>query len=269
MKVYIDILLIINFSCDFLILYSVSILLKRNIKVRRLILSSLFGSISIIVLFVKLNSFILFLLKNLLGSIMIIIAFGYKNIKYFLNNLVYFFLNSLKVGGFIYFINLKLKSSFINSLFGNLILLLIFSPLIVYTYTKYLLKLKNFYSLKYKIDIYIKGQVINLTAYNDTGMNIVDPYKGRAVILINKGLLNEKYLDYLLIPCNTVNNSFLIKCFKADNVFVKGIGNIKDVLVGITPQKISIEGVNSLINKNILEGYNESIKNYKKIIKKK
>lgn len=268
MKVYVDILLLINFFCDFLILYSVLSLLKINVKLRRLILSSLFGSLSIIVLFIKLSGSLLFLLKIILASFMIIIAFGYKNIKYFINNLVYFFLNSLLLGGFIYLVNIKLKNNLINSLFSNTILLIIFSPLIIYTYTKYLLKLKKFYSLNYKVDIYIKGQLINLTAYNDTGMNVIDPYMGRPIILIEKGLLDEKDLKYFLIPCNTVNDSFLIKCFKTDNVFIKGYGNVKNALIGIMPQKINIEGVNSLINKNILEDKNENIRDNKKFIKK-
>ena len=269
MKVYIDILLLINFFCDFLILYSISVLLKRNVKIKRLILSSLFGSVSVIVLFIKLNSVVLFLLKLLLASIMIIISFGYKEIKYFINNLVYFFLNSLLLGGFIYLINLKLKNNVINSLFNNVILLIVFSPLIIYIYTKYLLKLKNFYSLKHKIDIYIKGQVINLSAYNDTGMNVIDPYEGRPIIIINKGLLSEKGLNYLLVPCNTIENSFLMKCFKSDNIYISGVGNIQNVLIGISPIKIDIEGVDSLINKSQLEDIYENNRNDKKNVGKR
>jgi stage II sporulation protein GA (sporulation sigma-E factor processing peptidase) len=269
MKIYIDILLLINFFCDFLILYSVSVLLKINIKFRRIILSSLFGSLSLIVLFIKVNNTLLFLLKLLLASFMIIIAFGYKNIKYFISSLIYFFLNSLLLGGFIYLINLKLKNNSINSLFNNNLLLIVLSPLIIYIYTKYLLKLKKFYSLKYKVDIYIKGQVINLNAYNDTGINIIDPYKERPIIIINKGLLDERNLKYLLIPCNTVNDSFLLKCFKADNAYIKGVGNIKNVLIGISPIKINIEGVDSLINKNLLEANYENNRSNKKFIKKK
>lgn len=267
MKVYLDILFLINFFCDFLILYSVSILLKRNVKIRRIILSSLFGSISIIVLFIKINSFILFLIKIVFASIMVIISFGYKDFKYFINNLVFFFLNSLLLGGFIYLINLKIKNNVINSLFGNIILLLIFSPLIVYLYTKYLLKLKNNYSLKYKIDIYIKGHIINLCGYYDTGSVLKDPYKNRPIIVVNNKYFKDINLNYLLVPCETVNNKFLMKCFKPDNVYIKGLGNIENVLIGLTKDSINIEGVDCLINKNILEGYNGNIKNNKKIIK--
>ncbi len=257
MKVYIDIILLINFFCDFLILYSVSILLKRDIKLRRLILASLFGSLSIIVLFIKLNNLLLFLLKLILSIIMNILAFGYKDIKYLINNVMYFYLNSLLLGGFIYLINLKLKNNIINSLSSNIILLFIFSPLIMYVYIKFLLKLKYNYSLKYKIDIYIKGHIIKLIGYYDTGMVIKDPYKNRPIIIVNKERIKLNNINFLLVPCNTIDNSFLIKCIKPDYVYINGIGSINDVLIGLSPKKINIEGVDCILNKSVLEGKNE------------
>ena len=269
MEVYIDILILINFFCDFLILYSVSIILKYNIKLRRLILASLIGSLSIIVLFIKLNNILLFILKLILASIMNYIAFGYKNIKYFITNIIYFFLNNILLGGFIYLVNLKLKNDLINNIFGDYTSLIIFSPFVIYIYTKYLLKLRNNYSLKYKIDIYIKGQVLRLCGYYDTGAIIKDPYKNRNIIVINKDLININNLNYLLVPCNTINSSYLMKCFKPDYVYIDKVGNIDNVLIGISSKKISIDGVDCLINKDILEGYNENIRNNKKSIKKR
>ncbi len=266
MKIYVDILLLINFFCDFLILYSVSIILRYNIKLFKIILGSLVGSLSIIVLFIKLNNIFLFLLKLALASLMIIVSFGYKNIRYFIKNLIYFYLNSLILGGFIYLINLKLKNSIINSLFCNY-LIIIFSPLIIYVYAKYLLDLKNNYALKYKIDIYIKGHIVNLCGYYDTGSVLKDPYKHRPIIVVNNKHFKNINLNYLLVPCETVNDKFLMKCFKPDNIYIKGIGNINNVLIGLSKESINIEEVDCLINKNILEGYNGNIKNNKKIIK--
>ena len=266
-KVYIDILLLINFFCDFLVLYSVSTILKYNIKFKRLICGALIGSLSIIVLFIKLNNILLFILKLFFGSLMILVSFGYKNIRYFIKNIIYFFLNSLLLGGFIYLINLKLKNSVINNLFGNYSLIVLFSPFIIYIYTKYLLDLKNNYSLKYKIDIYIKGQVINLCGYYDTGAVIKDPYKKRSIIIVNKESIKINNTNYLLVPCNTINKSFLMKCFKPDYVYIHGVGSIDNVLIGISPKKINIDGIDCLINKRILEEYSENYRNNKKIIK--
>ena len=81
MKLYLDLIFLINIWFDFLLLLSVSILLKRNTKLKRIILGSLFGGITIFILFIKLNSIELFIYKIITSIIMILISFSYKNIK--------------------------------------------------------------------------------------------------------------------------------------------------------------------------------------------
>ena len=91
MTVYIDLVCIINFIYDFLILLTVSFTLKRNRKIYYYILSSLIGVLSIFLLFLKINNIVLFLLKILISVVMVIVAFGYKSIKYTISNIIYFF----------------------------------------------------------------------------------------------------------------------------------------------------------------------------------
>ncbi|MDE5630930.1 MAG: sigma-E processing peptidase SpoIIGA, partial [Bacilli bacterium] len=55
MKVYLDLVIIINFLYDFLILASVSILLKRHATLKKIILGSLIGMSSVLVLFLSLS----------------------------------------------------------------------------------------------------------------------------------------------------------------------------------------------------------------------
>ena len=52
-KVYLDLIMIINFFIDFLLLLGVSIILKRKVKINRIILSAFIGGISILFLFMK------------------------------------------------------------------------------------------------------------------------------------------------------------------------------------------------------------------------
>ena len=102
LKLYLDVIMIINFFFDFLLLLGVSLLLKRRTKLNRIILSSFFGGLSIIFLFLKINSIELFIFKILISIIMILIAFGYKNIKYTLINLLYLYIISIFLGGGLY-----------------------------------------------------------------------------------------------------------------------------------------------------------------------
>lgn len=78
MKIYLDLVIIINFLYDFLILTSVSILLKRNIGIFKIILGSFIGMISIITLFISLSNLTLLLLKIITSLSMVIITFGPK-----------------------------------------------------------------------------------------------------------------------------------------------------------------------------------------------
>ena len=136
MKIYLDLVLFINFMFDLLLLITVKIVLKRNIKWYRLLLGSLIGSLSIFFLFLKLTTISLFLLKIIISCVMIVITFGFKNKTYFFKNLVYLYFVSIILGGFLYYLNLEFSYENIGLIFFhngfsiNFILLLILSPII-------------------------------------------------------------------------------------------------------------------------------------------
>jgi hypothetical protein len=72
-----------------------------------------------------------------------------------------------------------------NGLSVNFIVLIVMSPIIIFAYVKQGLSLKNNYSNYYNIDIYLKtGEVIEATAFLDTGNKLVDPYEKRPIILL-------------------------------------------------------------------------------------
>ncbi len=147
MTLYLDLIFFLNFSFDFLLLLSVSVLLRRNAKIRRIILGAIIGSISIFVLFIKLNSIQLFIIKFVISIIMILISFGYKNIKYTLKNLLYLYTSSIMLGGFLYYLNVEFSYKqeglifYHSGLSINYIFLVILSPIIIYTYVRQGLKL--------------------------------------------------------------------------------------------------------------------------------
>ena len=95
MKIYLDLLFLLNFIYDTLLLLTVSITLKRNVKFKRILLSSFLGAISTFIILIPLNNYLLLCLNIICGLIMLIIAFGYKNIKYFSQNLIYLYMSSV------------------------------------------------------------------------------------------------------------------------------------------------------------------------------
>ena len=251
MTVYIDLVSIINFIYDFLILLTVSFTLKRNRKIYYCILSSLIGVLSIFLLFLKINNIVLFLLKILISVIMVIVAFGYKSIKYTISNIIYFYMTSIILAGFLYLI--KGNSSNFNL---NYIVLLIIGPIILFIYYKSNKKLKNTYSDYYKIKIVFDNIEYNLVSFYDNGNNLKDPISRKSIIIVGNNRLEKIYniRSPVYVPVITVKGTHLMKCFKPSYIILND-KKIYNYLIGESSIKFS-DGVECLLNKSLKEdGY--------------
>ena len=259
MKIYLDYIFFINFLFDLLLLLSVSIILRRNIKFKKIVFGALLGGASIFLLFIKLNNINLFLFKIIISIIMILITFGYKNLKYTIKNLIYLYMSSMILGGVLYFLNIEFSYYreglifYHNGLSVNVIILIVLSPIIIHTYIKQIMDIKNNYSNYYKVDIYLKeSKKITLTAFLDTGNKLIDPYKRRPIILIKKSLIDVSKQKIILVPYNTVNNSDLLKCIVPEKIYIQNVGIKKNFLIGLMDE-VNIEGVDCILNTKLLE----------------
>ena len=133
--IYIDELMLLNFIIDYVILSTLTFLLKKNVKKRRIFLSCIVGEISILYVFISMNNLLLVLFKLVLGIIMIIILYGYSDIKSFFKEIVYFYILCFFLGGTLYYFKIEnlMKYQYI----------LLFIPIImnIYKYFEYNLKL--------------------------------------------------------------------------------------------------------------------------------
>lgn len=251
MTVYIDLVCIINFIYDFLILLTVSFTLKRNRKIYYYILSSLIGVLSIFLLFLKINNIVLFLLKILISIIMVIVAFGYKSIKYTISNIIYFYMTSIILAGFLYLIK---GNNFNFNL--NYIVLLIIGPIILFIYYKSNKKLKNTYSDYYKIKIVFDNIEYNLVSFYDNGNILKDPVSRKSIIIVGNNRLEKIYniRSPVYVPVITVKGTHLMKCFKPSYIILND-KKIYNYLIGESSIKFS-DGVECLLNKSLKEdGY--------------
>ena len=119
MKIYLDLILILNFILDFILLISTGLILKRKINIKLITIGAFIGSLSILVLFYNINSIELFILKMILSIIMIILSYPRKSIKYILYNLLIFYIVSIFLGGFLYMLNIMISYKHIGLIFCN------------------------------------------------------------------------------------------------------------------------------------------------------
>ena len=85
---------------------------------------------------------------------MITIAFKYKNIRYFLTNILYTYILSILLGGLIYLFNSKVTLN----IYLNYLVIIILSIEVMTLYIKENKKIKNTYNNYYKVDIYFKDR---------------------------------------------------------------------------------------------------------------
>lgn len=243
---YIDLFFIFNVIMDYIIIMSTNILLKRRTNHIRMILSSLIGGISSLVLFTSLNKIVIEIVSIV---IMVLISFGYKGIRYLINNILYMYILSTLLGGIIYLFNIKVS----NSMFLTYLIIIVISIEIMILYIKENKKMRSIYNNYYKVDIYFKDrEKLSLIGFVDTGNNLYDPYKKRPVIIVHNKYIKED--KYILVPYHTINGNGLLKCIKPDIIFIDGIGYKGNVLIGFSDSFNFGDGVDVILHKDIMKG---------------
>ncbi len=259
--VYIDLVIILNFVIDLILLLSVNYILRRNAKLWRIILGSLVGEVSLIIMFIKISNILLLLLKLVISIVMIVLAFGYRDSKYLGKNITYFYLVSMLLGGGIEFLSNQFKYSNNGLVFRDngigysYVIIFIIGIFLLYKYMINLKCLKNNYSNYYRCKLYLnKYYSVMVNAYLDTGNKLRDPYSNKSIILVDKDIIDVNKLNYpIYVPYNSLNNHGMLECYKASSIEIDG-KYFDKFLVGISNNKIHIDGIDCIINNNVMEG---------------
>ena len=256
MIVYVDLVFFINFMFDLILLITVKVVLKRNIKFIRIILGSLIGTLSIFLLFIKLNTVTLFLFKILISIIMVTVTYGFKDKSYFIKNLIYLYFISIVLGGFLYYLNLEFSYKNIGIVFFhngysiNFILLIILSPIILYFYIKQNKELKFINNYYHQVEFIYKNKKYKYTSYLDTGNTLYDPYTHTPIILLYSK--DIKINTPIYIPYNTVNETGLLEGFKINKIIIDEKVINKKIIIAITKKPFKMDGVDMLLHKDYL-----------------
>lgn len=198
-------------------------------------------------LFTSINRLLLELITIIL---MVTIAFKYKNIRYFLTNILYTYILSILLGGLIYLFNSKVTLN----IYLNYLVIIILSIEVMTLYIKENKKIKNTYNNYYKVDIYFKDkEKISLIGFLDTGNNLYDPYKKRPIILVDKKYQKED--KFILVPYHTINGEGLLKCIKPEKVYIEKIGYKNNLLVAFSSSPSTINGVEVILHKELMKGW--------------
>lgn len=100
MAIYLDVIWLLNFLFDSLLLYLTAIVLKRQVPVWRILIGGLIGSLIILFAITPFSVYTSHPISKLLFSVvMILTVFGYKKFRYFLSGLMTFYFATFLIGG--------------------------------------------------------------------------------------------------------------------------------------------------------------------------
>lgn len=172
--------------------------------------------------------------------------------------MIYLYLVSIVMGGALYFLNVQFSYKqegilfYHNGLSINVFILLMIAPFILYTYSKEMKSYKTKYNELYEVEVTLKDkQILKLTAFLDTGNRLTDSLN-RPIIVINE-MDKVKEDNYVLVPFRTIESTAYLKCIEVEKVKINGEER-KKILLGISPNRIQMEGVDCIIGMKVLEG---------------
>lgn len=208
---YIELIIILNYLFDFILLFSVNMVLKNNISLTRLSIGALSGILTIPFIFLRIPYYITIVIRLLYGLVMVIVTFKYKNIIYTIKNLLYLYMISTIIGGFLYYLSIEISYQ---------VFLIVLVPFYLYLVYFMIKKEERIRSYSYNVKVAINNSEIALKGYLDTGNAVKDYLLNNKVIIVSNDVIS-KYLNnniFYYLNIKTVSGEELLRCYKVNKV---------------------------------------------------
>ena len=268
--IYLDIIFFENILMNYIILFATLVIVKSKSKHQqlRLILSSIIGSCYAVIVYLNILSiYSNIFAKIILSIVMVYVAFGAKNIKQLLKQILIFYLVSFIFGGctfaLIYFIkpeNVKMNNGVFVGTYPLKVALI--AGVIAFIITQIAFKInKSKLSSKntfFNIEIYLEGKILKVKALLDSGNMLKDTISQLPVIIVEKQelkkLISEEFLKFIEklvgggIEKEYENTQQYLS--KIRMVPFMSIGKENGMLIGIRVDKVKIQTEDIDVDKN-------------------
>lgn len=267
MKIYVDVLIIVNFYVNYILLITQAAILKHNYKKLRFVFAALAGSAYGLVIFLPEFSAILeFAIHIAAGTVITFIAFGFKSIKCFIKNALTFIGISIVFAGLMYLFFTLIKPYGMYYKNGTVYFdislgVLAVSTLVCFAVVSIVSKIiekRSPTNMIYKIFINYHGNIVEGRGLADSGNNLKEPFSDLPVFLADsetvKSIMPKYIADYVnnsqadtysekirFITCSTISGTELLPAFKVKNIELssfKNKFNIKEAYIAVTKNKI-------------------------------
>lgn len=285
-KIYVDVLLVLNYVINMLLIVCTAKLTGRRPKRRRIVAAALFGSASALTIFLPFFGFFVeFFLKLAVAAAIVLIAFPYIDLRSYAKQLFVFFACSFFFGGVMLGVWIAFSPGgmlYYNGVvyFDISSVTLIGTSAIAYG----VLVLANRFARAgrvktaiYDTSVYYRGGSVALRGLVDTGNSLYEPFSDLPVMvcrlesiapLLPQGVadairrgehLEANFGSYhfpmRLVPFGNVGDNGMVPAFRPDKVLLHGDDGqyrVENVYVAITTQPIGGAGYNALLNPDFI-----------------
>ncbi len=222
-ELYVDVLFLVNFVMDYIILLFVWKVLHCETKMLRIFAGAVIGALltCILILLPIPSTFLETLLFHLIvNTCMIRVGLKIKNKTIFLRAFILLYVGTILMGGILEALNQYIK---IGSLLFVFAILGYYLSLGIWNF---LSKLQRWNSTRVKVKIVCQGQELELDALIDTGNSLYDPVTGKPVSIISN------------LHFQKISHESKEQCY----IFVKTLTNTESYLPLICAEKMWVHG---------------------------
>ncbi len=286
MTVYADVLVGLNIIITYLLIVSVRLICKRGTSKWGVVLASLLGGLSSLIIFyedISLLGSVIY--KIIVAALITGIGFLPRSIKGFLKVFLSFFAISFLFGGVMYALELTFNPQNILYINGTVyfdmsITYLVGSVLLIYgafTVVNFLLTKHAVKNKIYEVKIIFRNTEVTLRGFADTGNNLKYGVSGRPVIIAELSgvapLFSFEEIKYLksglyeniphtlmgkihLVPCQTISGDAFLPAIIPEKVEIKS-GNKKAeskfLCLALSDRKLSHGEYNVILHNSIID----------------
>ena len=236
-NVYLDVYFGFNFLMDMSVLYITGEMVKNSKSIVRTILAAFFGAIYATNMLLKNQNGVwgYILTYIVVAQLMVLIAFGYLNIRDNFIKMAGLYISTFLLNGIINLLGINAKLC--NVIFLTIIVSLSAKKAFIF------IRKQRRVSIAVKVaKIYCGNKVIKVMALVDTGNSLYEPFTKKPVSVIEKGEVEKNNLEnmkIIYVPFNSIGEkSGLLKAVIADKMEVDR-QIIERPVIGIFDGKLS------------------------------
>jgi len=282
-KIFVDVLFIINFIIDYILLSVTSFFVKKRPKIFKMCISSSIGAIfAASAFFMPQNMVFSAILSICVAAFMIFVAFGKSQAATVLKNTAIFYLICTVIAGFYFSVismgksnNIAINNGILYADIDAYTMLFIFiiSVSTIHTATGYIRKQKIKSGFLYNVTIEKNGRTVSDTALFDSANFMCDPISQKSVViaewqsvapLFQEDKITECIVkhpkDFLYIGCRGISGISGMYAFCPDKISSFEIDFPEPVLVAITQDSLDKDGSYRMILPNTASSQERIVK---------